>query len=273
MLRRNKIKIFAKSKSFSNFSLTFLFIFTFLLIVFNKMDYVLVKKIKSFGVDVITPTTNVISYPAQISANIIKSVNQIRFLKQENSKLKEEIIRLKKWQTLAIKSERENRAYKKLLNSTSNKISVIKTAAVISKSPNIFAKTIVINAGLNENLKEDLPVINERGLVGKVISSTNENSKIILINDQNSSIPVKTLSKKFNAIIKGTVDGKYLTSSFIKEKNKIKVGDILVTSGSAKIFPQDILVGKVIKVEENNFFALPYVDFQNLNFVQIIETD
>ena len=108
------------------------------------------------------------------------------------------------------------------------------------------------------------------GLVGKVISSSENNSRILLINDQNSSVPVTTMSKKFNAIIKGTTDGKYLTSAFIKDEKKPKIGDVLLTSGNAKIFPSDILVGKVIKISEDSFLALPYVDFNNLEFVQVI---
>ena len=117
---------------------------------------------------------------------------------------------------------------------------------------------------------EDFAVINERGLVGKVISSSENNSRILLINDQNSSVPVTSTSKKFNAIIKGSADGKYLTSAFVKDEKKPKIGDVLLTSGNARIFPSDILVGKVIKISEDSFLALPYVDFNNLEFVQVI---
>ena len=57
----------------------------------------------------------------------------------------------------------------------------------------------------------------------------------------------------------------------IKDKNDIKLGDFLVTSGSAKIFPKDILVGKVVKINENEFIAVPFVDFKNLDYVQIVD--
>ena len=77
----------------------------------------------------------------------------MRFVKKENLRLKEEIIRLKKWQTLAIKNSRENNAFKKLLNSTSINSNVIKTAAVISQTPNIYAKIITINAGQQNNIE------------------------------------------------------------------------------------------------------------------------
>ena len=71
-------------------------------------------------------------------------------------------------------------------------------------------------------------------------------------------------------LLDGTVDGKYLTSSFMKEDKKPKIGEVLLTSGNSKIFPRDILVGKVIKVSEDSFLVLPYVDFNNLEFVQVV---
>jgi len=271
MFNRGRIKFFTRTKSFSDFFLSLLFILTFLLIFFNKTDYVIVKSIKSVGIDVISPATKILSMPFIAVTNATKAFNDVRFLKQENLKLKEEIKRLKKWQIIALKNQRENNAYKKLLNSTNSNLNIIKTASVVTKSPGLYSKTIVINAGIADGVSEDLAVINERGLIGKIISSTNKNSKIILINDQNSSVPVRTLSNKYFAIIKGTSDGKYLTSSFIKDEKKPQLGDLLLTSGSAKTFPQDILVGKVIKVNKNGFLALPYVDFDNLDFVQIIE--
>ena len=272
MYFRKNISYFIKTKNFGNSYLFIFFILTFLLIFFNKTDYVVINKIKSFSIDIINPITQVVTAPIQITSQTINTINKFRFLEKENLKFREEIIRLKKWQTLALKNQRENSAYKKLLNSTTSNINIFKTAAVISRSPNIYAKTIIINVGLNQGISEDMPVINERGLVGKIISTSGNKSKVILINDPNFSAPVKTISNKFYAIIKGTSNGRYLTSAFIKDEKKPKIGDILITSGSTKNFPKDILVGKVIKVSEEVFLALPYVDFDNIEFVQVINT-
>jgi len=96
--------------------------------------------------------------------------------------------------------------------------------------------------------------------------------KVLLINDQTSSVPVKNLSDKSYSIVRGAANGKYLISAFIKGETLPKVGDLLVTSGNAKIFPRDILVGKVILVREDDYLAIPYVDFNNLGYVQVIKS-
>ena len=156
MFYRNKIRFFTKTRNYSNLFLTILLILTFLLVLFNKTDYVVVNKIKSYGIDVITPTVGIINFPIKVTASAINTINDIRYLQKENVKLKEEVIRLKKWQTLAIKNQRENKAYKKLLDSTISNINVIKTASVISQSSKIYAKTILINAGINHGVSVDM---------------------------------------------------------------------------------------------------------------------
>ena len=95
----------------------------------------------------------------------------------------------------------------------------------------------------------------------------------MLINDQNSSIPVKSMQGNFYAILHGTPNGRYLVSSFIKDNYMPQLGDILVTSGNANIYNKDILVGKVVKISENEILVLPFVDFKNFEFVQIIKNN
>jgi len=272
MLFKNRFNSITKKKSLSGVFFSVLFVLTLLLIIFNKTDYFITNKIKHIGVDVISPITKIISAPVTIFADIGLRLNNIRYLEGENLKLKQEIIRLKKWQTLAIKNTRENRVFKRLLNSTSNEVKIIKTASVINQTTDLYVNTVTINAGLDHKVKEDLAVINEKGLVGKTINSSNKNSKVLLINDQTSSVPVKNLSDKSYSIVRGTANGKYLISSFIKDETLPKVGDLLVTSGNAKIFPRDILVGKVILVQEDYYLALTFVDFNNLDYLQVIKS-
>ena len=272
MIKNNRIKVSSRNKSFSGFFISLLFLLTFILIFFNKTDNFLASSIKNFGIDVISPITRVISSPITITKNIRLTFNNFRNLESQNLKLREEVIRLKKWQTLAIKNSRENRVFKRLLNSTSHNINIIKTASVVNQSPGIYTKLITINAGLNYNVNKDMAVINEKGLVGKTIYSSNLNSKVLLINDPSSSIPVKTLSDNSYSILKGSSDGKFLVSSFTQDNKMPRLGDLLVTSGNAKIFPRDILVAKVIRINQDNFIAIPYVDFNNLNYVQVVKS-
>lgn len=269
---KNNNKSSVRKKTYSGLSLSLIFCLSFILILFNKTDYYLINKVKLVSIDIVSPITKVISYPVTIVTSAAVRFNEIKNMNTENLQLKEEIIRLKKWQTLAIKTSRENRVFKLLLNSTSDNVEIIKTAAVINQSSAIFSKLITVNAGLDDNIKVNSAVINEKGLVGKTILTSNKSSKILLINDPTSSIPVKTLSDGSYSVLSGTSNGHYLISTFIKDNKLPKIGDLIITSGNANIFPRDILVAKVIKVNHDHYIAMPYVDFKNLNYVQVVKS-
>ena len=125
MNKKNKTKFFSKEKNLSSFFLSILFILTFLLIFFNKTEYFIIYHIKSASIDFINPISKVISFPIRTTIKKINSINDLRFVQQQNIKLKEEIIRLKKWQTLSIQSVRENLVMKQQLISENSDIVMV----------------------------------------------------------------------------------------------------------------------------------------------------
>ena len=270
MAPRFKVRALTTSKVFKNVTIISIVLLSFFLIFFSKSDYFIINNIKNFSTSVVNPFTKVLSAPFTGISNVVNEYKQFQSLKFENKILQEEIVRLKKWQTLAIQNSRENRVLKRLLNATDNNLQLVKTASLVNRNDTFFSKIININAGYESNIEKNMSAINERGLVGKVIDTTANNSRIILLTDPNLSISVKSISDGIFSLLTGSGDGKYLVSSFVKENKMPRLGDIVVTSGTAQIFPVDLLVGKVAKVEKNRFFVLPFVDFENIDYLQIV---
>ena len=136
----------------------------------------------------------------------------------------------------------------------------------------MFSKMININAGLKDGVINDMAVVNYRGLVGRTVDTSVGNTRVLLLTDPNSSIATKTIANENHSLLQGADDGVHLVSSFNKNEIMPKIGDLVVTSGSAQVFPSDILVGKITKITKNNFYVLPFVDFKNIDYVQIVET-
>ena len=106
MFYQKKIRHLTKAQNLGKVYITVLFILTFLLILFNKADYIVVNKIKSLSTDVLNPISGFITSPVRVATQAVNKINEIRFLQQDNLKLKEEVKRLKKWHTLAIKKSK-----------------------------------------------------------------------------------------------------------------------------------------------------------------------
>ena len=270
MALKFKAKVLSANKILKNISIISIVLLSFFLVLFSKSDYVIINSIKYASSSIINPVTKIISSPITILSNILKEYDQFKNLKFENKVLQEEIIRLKKWQTLAIQNTRENKVLKKLLNATDNNLQLIKTASLVNRNDVFFSKLININAGYEDNIKKNMIAINERGLVGRVVETTASKSRILLLTDPNLSISIKTISNGIFSLISGAGDDKYLVSNFIKDNNMPKVGDIVVTSGTAQMYPVDLLVGKISKIKKDRFYVLPFVDFDNIDYLQIV---
>ena len=80
MFYRQKIRSFNKSKNYSILFLSFLFILSFLLILFNKADYFVVNKLKSASTDIIIPITKIVTLPVKITTDTVKKINNMRYL-------------------------------------------------------------------------------------------------------------------------------------------------------------------------------------------------
>ena len=270
MAPKFKVKVLQTSKILKNTTIISVVLLSFFLILFSKSDIYLLNSIKNFSTTFIHPITKVISSPFKIISNLANEYQQFQNLKFENKLLQEEIIRLKKWQILAVQNSRENKVLKKLLNATDNNLMLVKTASLVNRNDTFYSKLININAGYESNIKKNMSAINERGLVGRVVEVTSTNSRILLLSDPNMSISVKTISNGNFSLLSGAGDNIHLVSTFIKDDQIPKIGDIVVTSGTAQIYPVDLLVGKISKIEKGRFYVLPFVDFKNLDYVQIV---
>ena len=150
-------------------------------------------------------------------------------------------------------------------------------AYVINRDISNYSKTIVINVGKDDGIKENMPVIADDGLVGYVISVTNNTAKVQTIVDSSSSTSCLTSSTRDNMVCKGTIEEtNTLKGTYIANGANVIEGDSIETSGMGGIYPKGIHIGKVkeimngknktdltIKVEVS-------VDFEKLETVLVI---
>ena len=115
-----KVKAISRSRFLRNIFLTSIFILSFLSIFFSKSDYFVVNKVKSISNNYLHPITSFLVSPVKVVSQFQIQFYDFRNLQAENNILKEEVMRLKKWQALAVHNNSENKVLRKLLNSTDN---------------------------------------------------------------------------------------------------------------------------------------------------------
>jgi len=191
--------------------------------------------------------------------------------------LKEEYERLKKehekqqWliQTLTL-LQHENAVLRQNLKVTNSPIYEHQTVRVLSTPYDGIHHFFLIAAGEKNGLQKDQAVISPEGVVGRLEKVGSFISRILLLNDSSSRIPVITLESEQKAILSG--DGSFMpTLVYIGDAKKIQKGEPVVTSGFGGIFPPGLPIGIVDDVSNGKLRVRPYAPLRDLEWVHILQ--
>jgi rod shape-determining protein MreC len=150
-----------------------------------------------------------------------------------------------------------------------------KGAAVIGRDPSPFLRYVIVNAGSNEGILPGMPVVTDKGLVGRVDSVLSEAARIQLVTDVASAVNIRLQASNIEALLVGSITGD-LALDMIPQDATIQVGDVVLTSGLGGNYPANILVGQVVssrKLQSELFQQAsiqPNVDYNQLQMVLII---
>ncbi len=151
----------------------------------------------------------------------------------------------------------ENRRLRLLLQSSSKLDHSTIIAELINISSDPYRHIVLLNQGANSGVEENLPVLNNLGIVGQTVSVSPSSSKVILLTDPHHSLPVEINRNGIRGIANGNGKLNEIEVTNIAFEDDVKVGDLLVTSGLDERFPQGypVAVIKTITVDSTGYFA------------------
>lgn len=198
---------------------------------------------------VVLPIQYVVNWPFAVIRKMHDSVARQEALMDENQELraKQVVLELRLQKLLSV--EQENKELRSLLRSTDDVKVDVKVARLLDVNADSNKTEIVIDQGKHADLYLSQPVIDAQGVMGQVIHIGPRSSRVMLINDQRSAIPVENASNGLRSIAEGTGNSGQLQLTNVSKTEKLKVGDIFVTSGLGHIFPQGYPVGEVVQIK------------------------
>ncbi|OOF43188.1 rod shape-determining protein MreC [Rodentibacter rarus] len=170
----------------------------------------------------------------------------------------------------------ENQRLRLLLNSPLRTDEYKKIAEVLTAETDVYRQQIVINQGEKDGAYVGQPVIDEKGVIGQIISVGSETSRVLLLTDVTHSIPVQVLRNDVRVIASGTGHTDELTLENVPRSVDIEKDDLLVTSGLGGRFIEGYPVAIVQSVSRNgsNYFATvkakPLASLDRLRYVLLL---
>ena len=234
--------------------------------------------IENLGTKLVMPIQNGFTFIRNQINEVTSDSSDINTLREENEKLVARNKELEKALKEIENIKTENETLKEYLGLT-EKYSNYKTIPgdVINKDISNYSRTITLNIGSRDGVKKDMTVIAEEGLVGHVISVTENTAKVQTIIDPASSVSSMLSTTKESIICKGTLEDKAtLKAMYIPTEASVIQGDTIQTSGLGGLYPKGLQIGTIKKIVDTENLTDRYalvqvsVDFNKLNSVLVI---
>ena len=241
------------------------------------------NKFESLIKDTVTGVTKVVSFPFNWIFNKIDNYQELIDIREKYQKLIPEVKRIDSLKT-------ENEELRKQLESMKEELNITYTisdyeflnATVISRNISYWYNTITIDKGSFNGVTTDMVVVNNDGLIGKVVSTTTFTSEVKLLttSDTNNKISVAINSnhkKLYGLISKYNYKNNSLEIEGISNTESVSIDDYVYTSGLGGIFPSGILIGKVTEIKSDEYdlakiiSVKPIADFDDINYVAVLK--
>ena len=249
------------------FSLFILIIFSTLLIFLETIDTKPLNKIRSFVKDVVYRTAVVANYPTKIFSGSYNLVEDHFNLYQNYNNLKKENEDLKNKYSKSEFLELENSQLRKLIDEQAKSESNLVSARVMLEEQSPYLNSFVINIGGNKKIKNGMAVLDGKNFIGRIVDVNFFSSRVLLVTDLNSKIPVISKPSGNHAILSGHGDERP-TLQYLSENHKIQEKDQIYTSGKEGIFAPGIPIGEA-KIQKNIIEVQLYSELNEITFVNI----
>ncbi|WP_052065866.1 rod shape-determining protein MreC [Thalassospira australica] len=250
------------------FAFILLILSAFGLMLLGKADTVLIERIRAASADLVSPVMNIVSRPAASINEITDKIYNLANLYEENERLRRENQQLLAWQQAARNLSYENERLRDLASYTSPPALNLVTSRVIADMGGAYAHNVMISAGSRDGVSKGQAVLSDEGLVGRVAEAGYQASRVLLITDINSRVPVVIESSRDRAFLSGDNTNRPLLT-FLTADASVAPGDRVLTSGDGGAFPSGIPIGIVSSVSENAVRVSPMFRRHQLEYLRV----
>lgn len=234
-----------------------------------RIDSPRVERFRAAVIDRVVPSFDWAMAPVTGTANLIGDFQSYQQLAAQNGDLRRELQQMKAWKEAALQLEQENAKLLDLNNVRIDPQFTFVTGVVLTDSGSPFRQSVLLNVGARDGIIDGWPTMDGIGLVGRISGVGDRTSRVILLTDTSSRIPVTIQPSGQKAILAGdnTLNPPI---EFLENPDLVRPGDRVVSSGDGGVFPADLLVGQVALGNDRRLRVRLSADYGRLEFLRVL---
>lgn len=240
-----------------------------ILLILWRTDNPRLERVRMSLIDAVTPSMQWVSEPVQFVWNVARDYEEFLNVYDQNKALRREIQSLRAWRETARSLEEENAQLRALNNVRLARRTTFVTGDVFADSGGPFLQAALVNVGREDGISDGAAAVDGSGLVGRVVGVGERASRLLLLTDFSSRVPVVIQPGARRAMLAG--DGTRAPRLIFLDGNEpVHAGDLIETSGDGGVFPPDIPVGNVLLGAGGTLRANLLADYSRLEFVRLL---
>jgi len=236
-----------------------------------RIDSPRVERFRAALVDRFVPSFEWALAPVTKVAGMIDSFQSYASLYDQNQELRRELQKMKAWKEAAVQLEQQNA---KLLAQNQVRLDPKLTSVsgvVMADSGSPFRQSVILNVGARDGIVDGWATMDGLGLVGRISGVGQGTSRVLLLTDASSRIPVTIQPSGQRAMLVGD-NSPAPPLEFIEAPEQVRPGDQVVSSGDGGVFPAGLLVGQVALGTDNRLRLRMAADYERLDFLRVLRS-
>jgi rod shape-determining protein MreC len=238
------------------------------LLVLSRLEHAMVREARLQLEEVLRPVLSVAAVPVEPLRHLGRKASALLERQEELEQLRIENQKLRGWEWRARELERQLAQLGRLANVVEEPGIDFLTARVIADASGPFVRTALLNVGREQGLKPGFPAISADGLVGRLVEPGRTVSRLLLLTDLNSRIPVFVGGAQVRAVLLGD-NGPRPKLAYLAERASISPGDEVYTSGDGGQLPRGLRIG-VVTEGAGGLVVQPHARLDELDYVSIL---
>ena len=236
-----------------------------------RIDSPRVERFRTALVDAVVPNMDWALLPVAKGSAMIDDYQSYTRIYEQNQELKRELQQMKAWKEAALQLEQKNARLLDLNQVRLDPRLTHVTGVVMADSGSPFRQSVLLNVGARDGIRDGWATMDGIGLVGRVSGVGERTSRVILITDSNSRIPVTVQPSGQKALLAG--DNSSLPPlEFLEDSDLVQPGDRVVTSGDGGVLPPGLLVGQVALGTDRRVRVVLSADYARLEFLRVLRS-
>ncbi len=229
------------------------------------------RKARETAMEAASPFLSIFAGPAAYLEDRIGEVRHYFFVLEQNKALREQIEDLRYWEREARDLRQLTASYEALEAYKTFSDAAPINAFVFGESNNTFKHTMLVNAGGVDAVKSGFAVVDDRGFVGRVIDVSRNASRILLLTDAQSRVPIMVEGSEVEGMLQGKTNRQpAITFTRFDDLSQVQVGQRVITSGTEGAMPPGLPVGVIATVDEDEAMVQLFANYTRTRLVRII---